>query len=211
MTPAIADADVLHALRICGFASSARIADCLDVPVDRVEGILQDCHNSELARFREGRISGWLITPRGQARHAEQIADALTDDDARTQVTTGYALFLDHNRDVKQICTAWQMRPAADGSTAPNDHSDKRYDDSIVAQLAEHHSRCGDMFDHLGRGLPRFARYGRRLSAALQRLTNGDSAAFATPMSSSYHCVWMELHQDLLLTLGRERDDADGH
>lgn len=211
MTSATADADVLHALRICGFASSARLADYLDVPGDRVEQILQDCHGSELARFREGRISGWLITPGGKAKHAELIADALTDDDARTQVATGYSLFLDHNHDVKQICTAWQMRTLADGSTAPNDHADKHYDSSIIAQLAEHHDRCGDMFGHLGRGLPRFARYGQRLSDALERLINGDTAALATPMSSSYHCVWMELHQDLLLMLGRERDDADGH
>jgi len=67
------------------------------------------------------------------------------------------------------------------------------------------------MFDHLSAGLSRFRDYQDRLDAALDRLAAGDAAAFATPMSASYHCVWMELHQDLLLTLGRERDDADGH
>jgi hypothetical protein len=30
-------------------------------------------------------------------------------------------------------------------------------------------------------------------------------------MSASYHDVWMELHEDFLLTLGRDREAADGH
>jgi len=30
-------------------------------------------------------------------------------------------------------------------------------------------------------------------------------------MSGSYHDLWMELHQDLMCTLGRERTAADGH
>jgi hypothetical protein len=67
------------------------------------------------------------------------------------------------------------------------------------------------MFGLLSEGLSRFRGYQERLPAALERLEKGDTAAFATPMSASYHCVWMELHQDLLLTLGRERDEADGH
>ena len=30
------------------------------------------------------------------------------------------------------------------------------------------------------------------------------------PLSDSYHDVWMQLHEDLLLTLGRDRSTADG-
>ena len=92
-----------------------------------------------------------------------------------------------------------------------NDHADARYDREIVDRLTSHDRQCEPMFDDLSAGLSRFRDYQERLDAALDRLAAGDAAAFATPMSASYHCVWMELHQDLLLTLGRERDDADGH
>jgi hypothetical protein len=131
--------------------------------------------------------------------------------DARDRVTSGYEAFLVHNRELKEICTAWQLRSRSDGTTVVNDHGDERYDAQVVERLGAHHGRCGAMFDDLSDGLTRLGDYQRRLDAALQRLRAGDAAAFATPMSASYHCVWMELHQDLLITLGRERDEADGH
>ena len=59
--------------------------------------------------------------------------------------------------------------------------------------------------------LPRFGRYEDDFTAALDRLRNGDTRALAAPLSASYHDHWMELHQDLLSTLGRERSTADGH
>jgi hypothetical protein len=48
-----------------------------------------------------------------------------------------------------------------------------------------------------------------RLAAALDRVRGGEVAAFARPMADSYHDIWMELHQDLLLSAGRERGAAD--
>ncbi len=44
---------------------------------------------------------------------------------------------------------------------------------------------------------------------ALDAFRGGDDDALAKPLSGSYHDVWMELHEDLLATLGRERTDAD--
>jgi hypothetical protein len=65
------------------------------------------------------------------------------------------------------------------------------------------------VIEHLAMALPRFARYGRRLSAALSRLQGGDAAGFARPMADSYHDIWMELHNDVVLSLQRERSAAD--
>ena len=56
---------------------------------------------------------------------------------------------------------------------------------------------------------PRFGAYDRRLAAAVERLRAGQTEALARPMSNSFHDVWMELHEDLLVTLGRERTDED--
>jgi hypothetical protein len=60
-------------------------------------------------------------------------------------------------------------------------------------------------------GLRRVPADQRPVQGGVHPLADGDTAAFARPMSHSYHDVWMELHEDLLLTLGRERDAADGH
>jgi hypothetical protein len=57
--------------------------------------------------------------------------------------------------------------------------------------------------------LPRSAAYQNRLTAALDRVRGGNTAAFARPMADSYHDIWMELHQDLLLSAGRDRGAAD--
>ena len=38
----------------------------------------------------------------------------------------------------------------------------------------------------------------------------GDPAGFARPLTNSYHDVWMELHEDLLVSLDLTRSGADG-
>ena len=48
--------------------------------------------------------------------------------------------------------------------------------------------------------------YRTRLDVCVTRLSDGDQTAFTAVMAESYHTVWFEMHQDLLLTLGRERE-----
>jgi hypothetical protein len=54
----------------------------------------------------------------------------------------------------------------------------------------------------------RFEWYRKRLDAALERLRGGQTMAFLSPLSDSYHDIWMELHQDLRLLLGPPREVA---
>jgi hypothetical protein len=208
---ATADGAVIHALRVCGFADTARLVGHSSLTTDQIDAALDVCERAGFVRFRDGRVRGWLLTDAGRQRHAEQVAGELPDDESKRLVESGYQDFLELNRDLKQVCTAWQLRTHPDGAATVNDHSDKRYDDQVIGRLASHHHRCDAMFEQLGLGLARLDAYRHRLGDALERLSAGDTAAFATPMSASYHCVWMELHQDLLITLARDRDEADGH
>lgn len=210
MSSLVTNGAVLHALRVCGFADLERLEGHLGSSPEFDE-VLRECEVTGLVRHRGGRVAGWSLTEDGRRRHDEEIAAELGEGTSRAAIEAGYTRFLDHNRDLKQVCTAWQLRPRPDGSTTINDHSDSGYDADVVALLHDHHHHCGAMFDDLVGGLERFAGYRRRLAEALERLSAGDRNAFARPMSASYHCVWMELHQDLLITLGRERDEADGH
>ena len=64
---------------------------------------------------------------------------------------------------------------------------------------------AGAAADRLAALVPRYVPYARRLAAALAALRAGDGRYAASPWVDSLHQVWFELHQDLLLTLGRER------
>lgn len=90
-----------------------------------------------------------------------------------------------------------------------NDHSDKKYDQGVIVRLEKIHLDALAAVTQLSNGLARLAMYGPRLTNALARVQAGEQAAFARPMADSYHDIWMELHQDLLVTLQLERTAAD--
>ena len=210
MTPArLADQPllVLHILRLSGFVDADRVAQRTGVKQDRVHEILEQARHDGDVVERTGRISGWILTPEGRATHARLLADELAERGCRPQVEAANEAFLSLNEPFKEICTAWQLRPGG----APNDHSDPAYDAAVVADLVALHPRAVAVTAGLATLLPRFARYEHDFTAALDRLRGGDTRALAAPLSSSYHDHWMELHQDLLSTLGRERSAADGH
>jgi hypothetical protein len=54
--------------------------------------------------------------------------------------------------------------------------------------------------------VPRFAGYRSRLSDAVDRISD-DRAWLASPRCDSYHTVWMQLHEDLLIAVGVNRAD----
>jgi hypothetical protein len=110
-------------------------------------------------------------------------------------MATCYERFTALNHGFKQLCTTWQVegQPFA-----------------CIAQLHRIDAAVHDICDELQRCFEHFTHYGRRFTAALARLDAGSDDAFTRPMSGSYHDIWMELHQDLLLTLGRRRTGPDG-
>jgi hypothetical protein len=198
---------VLHTLRLAGFVGADAVAQRTGVDPVTVHDTLEQAHADGYVVERAGRISGWILTPDGRAAHARMLADELDERGCRAEVEAADAAFVALNEPFKQICTRWQLRP--DGS--PNDHGDAGYDAAVVADLVALHPQAVAVTDGLAAHLPRFGRYGPDFSAALDRLRNGDTKALAAPLSASYHDHWMELHQDLLSTLGRQRGSADGH
>jgi hypothetical protein len=113
--------------------------------------------------------------------------------------------FLPVNRRLRDVCSAWQTRP--DGT--PNDHSDGAYDDTVRDRLDEVHSAIGPVLRRMAAIEPRLAGYRPRLAAALDKFDDGESAWLASPLMDSYHTVWMQLHQELILMLGLTRADDE--
>jgi hypothetical protein len=195
---------VLHTVRLKGFADVAPVAAASGVSVDEVTAELERAAAEGMATKREGRLSGWSVTPVGREKVAALLAAELDDTGARAVVDSAYRRFLAINHDLLGVCTDWQLRPV-DGQQATNDHSDPVYDERVVKRLRLIDDAVQPICDDLAGVLERFARYGPRLSIALTKVEAGEPDWFTKPLIDSYHTVWFELHEDLLATLGIER------
>src|SRR5690606_28324834 len=130
------------------------------------------------------------------------LAADVADPARKAALDTAYEAFLPVNGEFKRLCTDWQVRS---DTGEPNDHTDRAYDDGVVARLGEVHDRITVVLKDLAAALGRFDAYIRRLENALERIGGGDVAACARPLADSYHDIWVALHQDLLLSLQKER------
>jgi pyruvate,orthophosphate dikinase len=107
---------------------------------------------------------------------------------------------------MKEIVTAWQMRHI-DGEQVLNDHSDEEYDREVLGRLLELHDEARSWLEPLAGGLARLGLYLRRLDRAADRVSSGEHSYIASPRIDSYHNVWFELHEDLILLAGRTREE----
>lgn len=128
-------------------------------------------------------------------------------DDApqRERVMATFHRFLPINRQLRDLCTAWQVRP--DGSV--NDHTDENYDADIRDRLDDIDDSVAPLLKRFSEDIPRMSGYRARLTEALEKLDDGDDAWLASPLIDSYHTVWMHLHQELLLTIGMSRKEDE--
>jgi hypothetical protein len=201
---------VLHALRLSGFMSVEKLVHRTGLSEDQVNGVLQAAAAAEEVKERTGRISGWMLMPAGREAHAALLAEELQASGAKAEIERLDDAFVALNEPFKALCTRWQI--IGDPETGiPNDHSDAAYDQAVIADLAAAHPGVLALCGELTAALPRFGRYAPDFDQALARAQAGEIKAFAAPMNESYHDAWMELHQDLLSTLARERTAADGH
>lgn len=195
---------VLHALRLKGFAQPEPVALCSRLDETEVEAELHGLAEAGLALHREGRVSGWSLTPAGREEHARRLAVELEAAGAREAVAAGYRRFLEVNTDMLSVCTAWQLRDV-NGTQSVNDHTDAAYDAGVAGRLRSIHERVQPVTTDLAGSLERYAGYGERLTSALERVQAGEPDWFTKPVIDSYHTVWFEMHEDLLSTLGIER------
>ncbi len=154
-----------------------------------------------LAAFREGRITGWALTKAGREAGAAAVAADLKASGLEARVRPCYEAFLKLNHDMLQVCTDWQMR----NEKTLNDHSDKKYDDGVIATLESIDAKVQPVAVELGALMVRFQAFAPRLTEALNKVKAGGVEWFTKPLIDSYHTVWFEMHEDLLVTLSIDR------
>jgi hypothetical protein len=188
-----------HALRIKGFAKAETVAEVADLPLSLVEEHLQGLQAREWAQFREAREL-WQLTTVGREEHHIALAEDVGGAHVAAHLHDGYYEFLQLNDRFKALCGDWQLR---DGQ--PNDHTDTEYDHGVVQRLVALDEEAAPVVAMMGMVLARLAPYGPRLARTCQLVVNGETKMFTGVMCGSYHDVWMELHEDLILTQGIDR------
>jgi hypothetical protein len=145
-----------------------------------------------------------MPTPEGTAL-AQQVTRLPAGGDEEKALRPLFEKFLPVNHELREICSAWQLRP--DGT--PNDHGDSGYDASVRDRLDDVDESIGRILRRMTDVQPRLGHYRTDLTAALEKLDDGDPSALTSPLSRSYHTVWMHLHQELLLLLGISRAEDE--
>jgi hypothetical protein len=197
---------VLHAVRIKGMADDHRIAARYGLEESVTSELLADFEAyGWISWYAFGETSGWSLTAAGKARNEQFLSHELDAVGARTVVNAIYADFLPSNDQLQRASTNWQLRPSPHDSLAPNKHDDDDWDAAVIASLTKLQGALGDLEARLVDVLSRFAGYQARFGAAITRTRAGDLRWVTGVGIDSCHSVWMELHEDLLATLGMQR------
>ncbi len=188
-----------HALRIRGLAGADMLADTTQQAYEHVEEHLHQLSVSGLVEFREDRAR-WQLTSNGRTAHLEWLHADTAPVLPNPTFTAAYEQFLRYHGQFEELCGAWQLV-----DSQPNDHSDAGHDAAVIENLAHLHAATEPVVAALAGIFDRMAPYGPRLESVLVRIQNGESNMFTGVMCGSYHNVWTELHDDLILTQGMGR------
>ena len=195
---------VLHTLRLRGFVDADVVAFACRQPESTVHQSLAELRDRGHVSRRDGRISGWSLTPQGRSEGERLLGAELDNVGCRALVLDAYRRFLELNEPFLEACTRWQLRDGHDGVRA-NPHDDRSYDNEIIAELDRLDDAVQPICSDLAAVLERFSYYNGRFAVARLRVHDGEHDWFTKPMIDSYHSVWFEMHENLLATLNLVR------
>lgn len=206
--PAAPELLVLHAVRLRGMTTGTEAAERFGLDAEAVEELLLDLQAyGRVSRGSFAGTSGWSLTDRGRAEGERLLAEELAATGLGPFVRDRYETFLAYNARCLTACTDWQLRPDGAGRLAVNTHGDAAWDARVLDELTVLGGVIDTLSAELGARLPRFAGYGDRFTTALARVRRGELSWVDRPRADSCHTVWMELHEDLLATLGIRRGE----
>ncbi|HEY3438461.1 MAG TPA: transcriptional regulator [Actinotalea sp.] len=196
----------LHAVRLLGFAETTSVARRFEQDLAGVSERLLDVEAfGWVSRSAFAGSQGWALTDRGRQELDRRLAEELDRREARPVVVGAHAQFVPLNARFQDAATRWQICPLPGDPMAANDHTDHRWDDRVLETLGSVGRALSPLNAELTTVLPRFRGYDERYAAALGRASSGESRWVDGVSIDSCHVVWMQLHEDLLATLGLER------
>ncbi len=207
-TPADSSAELLtlHAIRLKGMADDAEVAARFGLDLTLARELLLDFQAfGWITRVEFVGTAGWTLTESGRSENERQLAHELAATNSNSSIHDAYLSFLPHNDRLLRACTDWQLRPSGADPLAVNEHTDNEWDQRVLTTLSALREELRTICQELGHRLARFRGYDDRFTAALARVEQGELTWVARPRVDSCHTVWMELHEDLIATLGIRR------
>jgi HemN C-terminal domain len=192
----VSELTVLQAVRLKGRVSLADLAATLGEDADDLASTVDRLIESGL--LLDG--NALRVSPDGRVRLGELLATEREHIDTAA-LAGAYAEFRTVNAEFKALVTDWQLK---DGQ--PNTHEDRGYDAAVLARLDDVHHRVAPVIDAAAAQLPRLSRYSAKLQAALDNVHAGETAWVSRPLIDSYHTVWFELHEELIVAAGLTRE-----
>ena len=187
---------VLQAIRLKGRVTPDDLAATLNENPGRVA-----------ATIAELTAAGFLveakmlrISPHGRERLNTLLAEERSGIDTAA-ITAAYHDFRGVNTDFKALVRDWQLK---DGE--PNTHVDADYDAAVLHRLNGIHKLVVPIVAAATVQVPRLSAYGDKLAAALEKVKAGETIWLTRAVIDSYHTVWFELHEELILAAGLTRD-----
>jgi hypothetical protein len=197
---------VLHSVRIQGMADDHAVAARFDLDeAETRETLLDDEAYGWVRQAAFAGTAGWSMTDRGRAEDDRRLAEELSDTGTGPVVERVHESFGPLNARLLQACTDWQLRPEAGDRLTPNTHSDPDWDAQVLGELEALDRELAPLVAELAAALARFEGYDTRFAAALGKARSGQGEWVAGTGIGSCHAVWMELHEDLISTLGLQR------
>ncbi|WP_328946147.1 transcriptional regulator [Streptomyces sp. NBC_00250] len=198
----------LHAVRLKGLVGDGEAAARygLDPEVVR-EALLDHEARGWVTRRAFAGTRGWTLTESGRAEGERRLAGELAETGLGPFVREQYEMFLAYNDRCLRACTDWQLRPDGPGRLTVNDHGDAEWDGRVLDELTELGRVLESLSVELGARIVRLGGYGARFTGALTRVRRGELSWVDRVKEDSCHTVWMELHEDLLATLGIARGE----
>ncbi len=187
---------VLQGVRLKGRVSRADLATTLgEDPGELIDELIRS------GMLLDGPIL--RLTPEGR-RRLDELLTAEREHLDQAAISAAYKDFRAINAEFKAVVTDWQVR---DGQ--PNTHDDSDYDAAVLARLDVVHQRIMPIVATAAVQLPRLSRYSTKLQTALDNVRAGETIWLSRPLIDSYHTVWFELHEELILATGLTRETED--
>lgn len=197
---------VLHAVRLLGFAEPEAVAARAGVGEGEATELLLDAQARGWVQHNSfAGLGGWFLTERGRAENERRLAEERAMADGARVISTAYQEFLPLNAHLVRACSEWQVRPSRSDQFAANDHTDPAWDARILAELEDLGAALAPLDERLAGVLDRFGGYHSRYAEALARVRQGEVGWVERTDRDSCHRVWFQLHEDLLATLGIDR------
>lgn len=195
----------LHGVRVLGGPSTERIARRFRLPAAEVGEHLLDAQAYGWVSRHDFFGETWSLTERGRLENERQLAAELDAVGGRTAVAELHQRFRPLNRRHGVACTNWQLRPTRWDRHAANDHDDPVWDAKVLVELESIDRELAAINGALAAVLRRFGGYAHRHHQALARVRHGRHEWLDSPDRDSCQLVWIQLHEDLLASLGIPR------